>query len=126
MHCAFCVRVMLQSNLAPNMGLNKLISLSRSDVLVITDDKRNEGNGDNFLERKNQFNLIKCSKQKSHQLYGSDLDICKKATYTAKKPTLWSSLRIPKKIKGEIRFCGSIVIVATFLCFYDFILLFLL
>lgn len=95
------------------MGLNKLISLSKSDMLATTDESGGGGRRrdttaeaeDNYLEQQNQLNVLKCSakiqQQQQQQLFGSDFDICKKSgDYGVKKQTLWSSLKIPKKIKG--------------------------
>lgn len=99
------------------MGLNKLISMSKSDVLsaAATGDvgsgrRRNAANGDveedTYLDQQNQLNRLKSSAQRQ-QLFGSDFDICKKSSdYGVKKQTLWSSLRIPKKIKGNDRAFG--------------------
>lgn len=92
------------------MGLNKLISMSKSDVLAATDgDQQGRDDtgetDDTFLDQQNQLNLLKSSsklQQQQQQLFGSDFDICKKSgDFGVKKQTLWSSLRIPKKIKGN-------------------------
>lgn len=91
------------------MGLNKLISMSKSDVLAATDGDRRGRDAageseDSFLEQQNQLNVLKSSTQlqQQQQLFGSDFDICKKnGDFGVKKQTLWSSLRIPKKIKGK-------------------------
>lgn len=93
------------------MGLNKLISLSKSDVLV--DDvggghrrrdaaSSGEAEEDTYLDQQNQLNNVLKSSAQRQQLFGSDFDICKKSgDFGVKKQTLWSSLRIPKKIKGN-------------------------
>lgn len=94
------------------MGLNKLISMSKTDVLAATNgdgrrvrDAAGESD-DSFLDQQNQLNVLKSSTQHQQQqeLFGSDFDICKKSgDFGVKKQTLWSSLRIPKKIKGKDR-----------------------
>lgn len=78
------------------MGLNKLMSLSKSSVTATTTTTSSSGNDNNGVTLKNH---------KKQTTYSSDLDIYDKSKKCKKSSILWNSLRITnRKPKGNCIF----------------------